>query len=338
MHNIFSKSLCPYCYKSFYPWEKMYRCQALTQVCKPVEDTVYHRHFGTKKIMGHVVTPSIRGFSDLMRFLSKELATRCTSCASLVTQPICPGCHGHLPKRQGKTPVVPILLAGASISALKTYRSALLHQLQAAEGHIAGMIVEDLAEGDGIIISFEIAQGRRTRLPCFISTFPMVTWKDLARLPRAFDINKLSGVIAVLSGKALGDIGHQYAMTSLKALLDVADEERSFWQKTPLAIALDDMEKWQACVPGGSVLWGRGQHTKGYDVQDGSSVSAEVRACFGYWAGLNVLQFLKKNFKTYSFFGISKERYSTGRVAPYARVEDPYFWLLYRQKILEKML
>lgn len=338
MHNFLQKSLCPYCYTSFFLWDKMYRCQALPQVCLPVSDTIYKQHFGIEKPLGRVISSGITDISDLCRFLVHNDQTRCTDCASLTMQALCPNCHGHLPKNYQEFPVRPILLVGDDMESLQAYRNALFHQLKATQGHMVGMSIQDLPDGQGFMTSFDISHGKRGKMPQFISTFPMVSWKELKSLSLAFDVSKLYGVLALFSGKKLLNDGGDYALSSLMDLSDFSGRQKNFWARMPLALTIDDMMTWQTFVPGGSVLWGTGRHNKGYDTEDGRNVSLELQACFGHWSGLNALQLLKKNFKKHRLFGISAQRHSMGRVMPYARVEDPYFWLLYQQKILEKML
>jgi GTPase SAR1 family protein len=101
----------------------------------------------------------------------------------------------------------------------------------------------------------------------------------------------------------------------------------------PLALAISKVDALRGLLPDAHPLFSLPQHNGSFDRAVGRNISESLRADAVGWIGERLDTFLKQEFETYSFFGVSAlgESPVGGRlrngVAPH-RVEDPVLWML----------
>lgn len=101
----------------------------------------------------------------------------------------------------------------------------------------------------------------------------------------------------------------------------------------PLALAVSKFDAVRPLLPEGHPVFSLSTHDGHFDPQIARSVSAAVRADLAAWTGARLDSFVKTEFATVSYFGLSAlgdspvdSRLPNG-VAPH-RVEDPILWML----------
>lgn len=101
----------------------------------------------------------------------------------------------------------------------------------------------------------------------------------------------------------------------------------------PLAIAISKVDALRGLLPASHPVFALPRHDGSFDQATARNISAALRAEAVGWVGERLDRFLRDEFATYSFFGVSALGSSPvdGRlrngVAPH-RVEDPVLWLL----------
>lgn len=101
----------------------------------------------------------------------------------------------------------------------------------------------------------------------------------------------------------------------------------------PLALAVSKFDAVRALLPEGHPVFTLPRHDGRFDRQVAGSVSAAVRSDLAGWLGERLDSFVKQEFETSAYFGLSAlgdnpvgQRLPNG-VAPH-RVEDPILWML----------
>jgi GTPase SAR1 family protein len=110
--------------------------------------------------------------------------------------------------------------------------------------------------------------------------------------------------------------------------------------KTPVALAFSKLDAMRSLFEAGSPVQRASKHDGAFDLTDAQQVSDNMRAYLSQWVGAGFDMFLKHNFETFSYFGLSAlgsppdehGRLPIG-VAPF-RVEDPLLWILNQLKII----
>lgn len=103
---------------------------------------------------------------------------------------------------------------------------------------------------------------------------------------------------------------------------------------TKVAVAFSKIDAVRALVDGGSAIHYPSSHPGRFNVTDAERMHANMRAHLDQWTGDRIDRFLRSQFKSYSYFGVSAlggapagGRLPMG-VAPF-RVEDPLLWMLH---------
>jgi hypothetical protein len=173
-----------------------------------------------------------------------------------------------------------------------------------------------LGAADGVILLLDPLQMRGARDRATPDT-PMPGKGDGHDTP----FNVLSRVTALLREK--GEVG--------------ADKKI----KVPIAVAFSKMDAlWDSFTPDSPLLQEAPGDLPALDVADTEAVHDYVRALLHEWDGGQIDQFLRANYVTYSYFGLSalgavpRDRRVAGDGIRPHRVEDPYLWLLGRFNII----
>jgi len=109
--------------------------------------------------------------------------------------------------------------------------------------------------------------------------------------------------------------------------------------KVPIAVALSKSDLLRPMLPTSSLLRRDGRHIGGFNHEECSRLSYEVRGWIEEWGGDQLLQQLDKNFKTSEFFALSAlgalpdESFCVPRLAP-TRIADPLLWLLWKLRAI----
>jgi hypothetical protein len=104
----------------------------------------------------------------------------------------------------------------------------------------------------------------------------------------------------------------------------------------PVALAFSKIDAVRSLVDPGSPIHRGAQHDGFFDLSDAAAMDASMRAYVDDWVGSAFHRFIRDNFRTCSYFGVSAlgsapdrdGRLATG-AAPF-RVEDPFLWLLHQ--------
>lgn len=109
---------------------------------------------------------------------------------------------------------------------------------------------------------------------------------------------------------------------------------------TPVALAFSRIHVIRSLVEPGSPVHQASDHDGAFDVVDADRLNESMRAYVADWIGPGLHMFLKHNFATFAYFGLSALGSSPdeqGRLpmgaAPF-RVEDPVLWLLHHHRIV----
>lgn len=107
----------------------------------------------------------------------------------------------------------------------------------------------------------------------------------------------------------------------------------------PLALAFTKCDALADLLPAQSALNYQSRHNGFFDFGDFDAINGEMQALVSKWAGKNLLNQLKLNFKHYGFFGLTALGCNPGAsqkitsVRP-MRVADPFLWLLNKNKLI----
>jgi hypothetical protein len=107
--------------------------------------------------------------------------------------------------------------------------------------------------------------------------------------------------------------------------------------RKPLAVVFSKLDVFWDAMPPGSALRRAEPTAQGVDEQDSVDVHAQIEALLHEWDGREIDFFLRNNYRTYRYFGVSAlgdtptvdNRLSEKGIQPY-RVTDPFLWLLSR--------
>jgi len=108
----------------------------------------------------------------------------------------------------------------------------------------------------------------------------------------------------------------------------------------PVAIVFSKIDALKPIIDPSSPLNYSSQHDGYFNQDDFESVQMEIEGYLTDWQGDHLVQQLKSNFKTYAFFGISAlgsnpdQTQKIPKLRPY-RVDDPFLWLLWKNKIIK---
>lgn len=110
----------------------------------------------------------------------------------------------------------------------------------------------------------------------------------------------------------------------------------------PLAVAFTKIDAIMPLLPPGSIIRNQGSHYNlgMFDVMDCNNVSDEMEALINQWAGHDFLSQVASDFETYSYFGLTalgcnpQKTKVIEKVIP-LRVEDPFLWLLWKNKLIK---
>ncbi|MDU1845361.1 MAG: hypothetical protein E6778_07435 [Niallia nealsonii] len=112
----------------------------------------------------------------------------------------------------------------------------------------------------------------------------------------------------------------------------------------PIAISFSKIDGILPLIDPSSKLKMKSRHLeqKAFNVLDFQSVNNEMKSLVQGWTKGNMTALLDHNYKEYGFFGISALGSDPGldrkitNIEPY-RVEDPFLWLLWKNKIIKGM-
>ncbi len=112
----------------------------------------------------------------------------------------------------------------------------------------------------------------------------------------------------------------------------------------PIAAVFSKMDAFYPVLPDGNPIKGVGRLESAYDEVDGRNVHDHVEALLEEWGSSEVSTYLRLNFTTFRYFGVSalgkEPDYSTDKLSkppiPH-RVEDPLLWILSQQKLIPKV-
>ena len=109
---------------------------------------------------------------------------------------------------------------------------------------------------------------------------------------------------------------------------------------TPVALAFSKIDAIRSLVEPGSPVHQASNHDGYFDLADAERLNESMRAYVTEWVGGGLHTFLKHNFETFAYFGLSALGSSPdgqGRLpmgaAPF-RVEDPFLWVLHHHRII----
>jgi len=109
----------------------------------------------------------------------------------------------------------------------------------------------------------------------------------------------------------------------------------------PVAVAFSKMDAVEALIDPSSCINYTSNHvSKGcFDLADFEDMNGTMEALVRSWGGANFANQLSTNFKDYAYFGITAlgcnpESDKITKLRPH-RVEDPFLWLLYKQKLIK---
>lgn len=110
--------------------------------------------------------------------------------------------------------------------------------------------------------------------------------------------------------------------------------------ETPVALAFSKIDVIRSLVEPSSPVHQASNHDGYFDLTDAERINESMRAYVTEWTGGGMHTFLKHNFKTFAYFGLSALGSSpdtAGRLpmgaAPF-RVEDPFLWILHYHGIV----
>lgn len=109
---------------------------------------------------------------------------------------------------------------------------------------------------------------------------------------------------------------------------------------TPVALAFSKIDAVRRLMDPGSPINEASDHDGFFDLSDAERVNDSMRAYVAEWVGPDLDVFLRHNFRTFGYFGLSALGAAPDEggqlrmgVAPF-RVEDPFLWILYRMGII----
>lgn len=108
----------------------------------------------------------------------------------------------------------------------------------------------------------------------------------------------------------------------------------------PVAVAFSKIDALKPILDPSTCLNYPNKHNGTFDLGDFKDVSGEMESYIIEWAGANLIQQLKSNFKNYAFFGLSAlgcNPHGTQKIKNLRpnRVEDPFLWLLWKYKLIK---
>ena len=112
----------------------------------------------------------------------------------------------------------------------------------------------------------------------------------------------------------------------------------------PIAVTFskwDMVENSEALRPEGCNILNPSPHfSQGFSETDCENVSSEVEGLLGSWGYSNFVELVKKDFKTYKFFGCSAigsaiDKNGNAPNIVSKRVEDPFLWLMHQKKFIK---
>ena len=107
----------------------------------------------------------------------------------------------------------------------------------------------------------------------------------------------------------------------------------------PLAIAFSKIDAVMPLVDEQFQLRHSANHENGFDEEDFEAVNSEMQSLLDTWDGRDIIQHAKGEYETYGFFGLSALGCNPHgddkipSVTPH-RVEDPFLWLLAKNRII----
>ncbi|WOQ17302.1 TRAFAC clade GTPase domain-containing protein [Raineyella sp. W15-4] len=112
----------------------------------------------------------------------------------------------------------------------------------------------------------------------------------------------------------------------------------------PIAAVFSKMDAFYQVLPDGNPVKDVGRLGSAYDEVDGRNVHDHVEALLEEWGSSDITTYLRLNFKTFRYFGVSalgsEPDYSTEQLSrppiPH-RVEDPLLWILSQQKLIPRV-
>ncbi|MCL2072772.1 MAG: hypothetical protein FWH18_02530 [Marinilabiliaceae bacterium] len=119
----------------------------------------------------------------------------------------------------------------------------------------------------------------------------------------------------------------------------LTDEKRKI--KTPIAIVFSKIDAIKEILEDNTELFNSNEHNGYFDIKDANNIGKIIETCINDWGGSGkaLINKVKVNFKSYAFFGISalgsNPHGTTINEQPQPiRVEDPFLWLLYKNKVI----
>lgn len=108
----------------------------------------------------------------------------------------------------------------------------------------------------------------------------------------------------------------------------------------PVAVAFSKIDALDALIGASSCLKYQSKHTNSFNLRDYEDVNAEMEALVREWSGDSIIQQLRLNFKSYSFFGLTAlgcNPHGDAKISQFKprRVEDPFLWLLWKHNIIK---
>jgi hypothetical protein len=110
--------------------------------------------------------------------------------------------------------------------------------------------------------------------------------------------------------------------------------------KIPIALVFSKIDALDEILKDNPELFSSGNHKGFYNLTDANNIRLLIESCMNEWGGTALINSVKHNFKTYSFFGISAlgsnphGSNTIPKLRP-TRVEDPFLWLLYKYDIVK---
>ena len=107
----------------------------------------------------------------------------------------------------------------------------------------------------------------------------------------------------------------------------------------PLALVVTKIDTLTPLLDPSSILVNAGTHHHGLNLKEIETVNEEMKGWLGRWLTPGFLKKVEQRFTSYSYFGVSAlgEQRDPGpqlEVLDALRVEEPFFWLLYRNGFL----
>lgn len=111
--------------------------------------------------------------------------------------------------------------------------------------------------------------------------------------------------------------------------------------KIPLAISFSKFDAVLPLIDSQAQLQAVANHEQGFDEDDFEAINSEMMSLLEQWNGQDIIRLAQSRFKEYGFFGLSAlgcNPHGTNKIASVIpqRVEDPFLWLLFKNKIIKK--